>query len=99
MFGQTWSTGTQVVNVVPGSLYQIGLLQAQTTLTAGAMMVMRFWTTAGWSDLDSKKGTIKLALTSLMLSCVIIVLVDSVRRWFNPRQPEVVEGSRTFREF
>ena len=64
-----------------------------TTLTAGAMMVMRFWTTAGWSDLDSKKGTIKLVLTSLMLTCVIIVLVDSVRRWFNPRAPEVVEAS------
>jgi carbon starvation protein len=62
-----------------------------TTLTAGYMMVMRFWTVAGWSDLDSKKGTIKLFLTSLMLSCVVIVLVDSVRRWFHPRLAETVE--------
>ena len=64
-----------------------------TTLTAGVMMVMRFWTMAGWSDLESQKGTIKLVLTSLMLTCVIIVLVDSVRRWFNPRVPEMVEAS------
>ena len=62
-----------------------------TTLTAGYMMVMRFWTAAGWSDLDSKKGTIKLCLTSLMLSCVIVVLVDSVRRWFNPRATDAVK--------
>ena len=64
-----------------------------TTLTAGYMMVMRFWTVAGWSDLESKKGTIKLALTSLMLSCVVIVLVDSVRRWFNPLKLDSAEAS------
>lgn len=64
-----------------------------TTLTAGCMMVMRFWTVAGWSDLESKKGTIKLVLTSLMLSCVLIVLLDSIRRWFSPFKSETMEAS------
>ena len=34
--GTSWSTGTQTVNVLPGSIYRIGMLNAPGSLTAGA---------------------------------------------------------------
>ena len=35
VFGQTWSTGTQNVSILPGVIYKIGLLNTTPTLTAG----------------------------------------------------------------
>jgi len=61
-----------------------------TTLTAGYRMMLRFYGQANWADKPGKTASINLVLTGLMLSCVVIVLVDSVRRWFNPRSTETV---------
>ena len=56
-----------------------------TTMTAGYRMVMRFLAQANWTDKPGKTASLNLFLTTLMLSCVVVVLVDSIRRWFNPR--------------
>jgi len=67
-----------------------------TTMTAGYRMVMRFWAQASWVDKPGKTASLNLFLTSLMLSCVVVVLIDSIHRWFNPRpattEPALASG-------
>ncbi len=63
-----------------------------TTMTAGVTMLSRFSAQVNWSDLSQsfgdsagRRGLLNLALTAVMLGCVVVVVVDSIRRWFSPR--------------
>ncbi len=73
---------------VPATLLPLAFI-VSTTMTAGYQMLERFWSQAGWSDKPGKTASIDLILTALMLSCVVVVLLDSIRRWFNPMKPEI----------
>jgi carbon starvation protein len=59
-----------------------------TTLTAGTQMIIRFSKQANFEDDAGRRAALNMFLTSVMLSCVVVVLLDSIQRWFNPRPPE-----------
>ncbi|HLX61656.1 MAG TPA: carbon starvation protein A [Planctomycetota bacterium] len=53
-----------------------------TTTTAGYYMLIGFYKKADW---------LNFALTAVMLLCVVVVLLDSIRRWINPRSAAMIE--------
>ena len=66
-----------------------------TTLTAGAQMLIRFYSGANWADAIGRKNGINFVLTAVMLMCVVVVVLDSVRKWFVSRmqlEPVVAAG-------
>ena len=58
-----------------------------TTLTAGFLSVRdNFWPLAMGSDPARRvQGYVDSVLTVVMMTCVVVILVTSVRRWLAPR--------------
>jgi carbon starvation protein len=59
-----------------------------TTLTAGFLSVRdNFWPLAMGSDPARRvQGYVDSVLTVVMMTCVVVILVASVRRWLAPRK-------------
>ena len=61
-----------------------------TTLTAGYYMLNNFWMQAQGDGAAGRRGMLNFGLTAVMLACVVIVLVDSLRVWLKKRPTKVI---------
>jgi len=60
------------------------LFVTTTTMTAGAELMQRFWVMGGF------KGYLNVFLIVSMMAMVVIILFESVRKWFGPGAPSTV---------
>lgn len=58
-----------------------------TTLTAGYLLVNRFW--VAWENGGGNKSLLNAILTAVMLACVVVVLLDSMRAWLAAKRAAV----------
>jgi carbon starvation protein len=68
-----------------------------TTLTAGYMSVRdNFWPLAVGADPTRRlQGYLDSVLTVIMMLCVVVILVASIRRWIAPRRSDAGAPART----
>ena len=65
---------------VPVTLLPLAFITT-TTMTAGYQMIARFWPRCAMETADGRTALLNLVLTAIMLSCVAVLLLDSVRVW------------------
>jgi len=56
-----------------------------TTMTAGYQMMMRFYMQVQGGGTAGNRAILHMTLTGIMLACVVVVLVDSIRCWIKAR--------------